>query len=203
MITSCAVLLAVVAGAPAQAAAASGCRPSVRALQHRLTSLGYPVGRIDGCDGPGTRAAVMALQRTHGLASDGIAGPAVRRALARPVPVISAWARGGSRMEVDLRRQVMLEIRSGRVVRVYAVSTGAPGFSTPAGRFRVQRKEQRSWSTQYEVWLPWASYFHNGVAVHAGDVSRVRASHGCVRVAAPLAARVYAAMHQGSAIVVR
>lgn len=86
----------------------------------------------------------------------------------------------------------------------YAISSGGAGFATPRGNFRVIRKETRSWSFEYRVFLPFASYFTSrGVAVHAGDVSRPRASHGCVRVAAAVAAEVYAAMPAGSQVVVR
>ena len=47
----------------------------------------------------------------------------------------------------------------------------------------MTRKEQRSWSVPYKVWLPWASYFVGGVAFHEyPDVPPTAASHGCVRV---------------------
>ncbi|HWH95688.1 MAG TPA: peptidoglycan DD-metalloendopeptidase family protein [Baekduia sp.] len=63
---------------PAQARAAS---PSTAALQVALHARGLYGGSIDGLRGPGTAAAVMRLQRRAGLAVDGIAGPATRRAL--------------------------------------------------------------------------------------------------------------------------
>ncbi len=44
------------------------------------------------------------------------------------------------------------------------------------------RKEDRSWSVPYKVWLPWASYFVGGIAFHESpDVPGYPASHGCVR----------------------
>lgn len=48
----------------------------VALMQKRLAELGYYLGEIDGVFGNGTRAAVLAFQRAHGLAKiDGKAGP--------------------------------------------------------------------------------------------------------------------------------
>ncbi|MDX6732013.1 MAG: hypothetical protein QOC54_1961 [Baekduia sp.] len=65
-------------GIPAQAGAAS---PSTASLQVALHARGLYGGTIDGLRGPGTRAAVVRLQRRAGLEVDGIAGPATRRVL--------------------------------------------------------------------------------------------------------------------------
>jgi peptidoglycan hydrolase-like protein with peptidoglycan-binding domain len=46
----------------------------VRSLQHLLRARGRPVD-VDGIFGPRTKAAVQDLQRSEGLASDGIVGP--------------------------------------------------------------------------------------------------------------------------------
>ncbi|HVK78250.1 MAG TPA: peptidoglycan-binding domain-containing protein, partial [Kofleriaceae bacterium] len=53
---------------------ASGSRgPQVYELQALLTAAGHTT-RLDGRFGADTRAAVIAFQRAHGLATDGIAG---------------------------------------------------------------------------------------------------------------------------------
>ena len=55
-------------------------------------------------------------------------------------------------------------------------------FATPPGSYSVFRKEARSWSVPFKVWLPWASYFVGGIAFHEyPDVPVTPASHGCVR----------------------
>jgi putative chitinase len=53
----------------------------VTRLQQALTAHGFPVTR-DGSFGPGTETALRCFQAAHGLAVDGIAGPACWTALA-------------------------------------------------------------------------------------------------------------------------
>jgi peptidoglycan hydrolase-like protein with peptidoglycan-binding domain len=171
---------------PAQPAPEPPTDPSqgVRELQQRLADLSYlPAEAVDGRDGERTRFAVLAFQKWQGLGRDGVAGPVTRAALARATRPTPRTSGGGNRFEVLLDRQLALYIESGTVVRTLHVSTGAPGFETPAGVYSVFRKEQQSWSVPYKVWLPWASYFVGGVAFHqAPDIPPQAASHGCVRV---------------------
>jgi murein DD-endopeptidase MepM/ murein hydrolase activator NlpD len=72
--------LTTVAAVPATAARAAG-EAEVAALQVALRARGLYGGTVDGLRGPGTAAGVLAFQRRAGLAADGIAGPATRRAL--------------------------------------------------------------------------------------------------------------------------
>lgn len=53
----------------------------VEALQKRLSTLGYKVGKIDGDFGAATRSAVLAFQADNNLTTDGIVGSATRDAL--------------------------------------------------------------------------------------------------------------------------
>ena len=63
-------------------------------LQQRLKELGYYTSAVDGQFGPGTRTAVIAFQRQHGLDADGIVGEGTKSVLysdraqpkATPVP---------------------------------------------------------------------------------------------------------------------
>ena len=106
----------------------------------------------------------MAVQKWNGLTRDGVAGPRTRaalRAARRP-----ATDRAGRRVDVLIDRQVALLVdRRGVVRRTISVSTGAPGYDTPRGSFRVNRKERNSWSVPYKVWLPYASCFNAGIAL--------------------------------------
>jgi putative chitinase len=55
--------------------------PDVTALQTALRKAGFNPGAIDGFFGLGTQAAVLAFQRSEGLAADGIVGPNTAKAL--------------------------------------------------------------------------------------------------------------------------
>jgi lipoprotein-anchoring transpeptidase ErfK/SrfK len=193
------VLGATSLGQPATAAAGSGLLtlgstgPKVTALNERLGRLSY---LRRGADSPrfGARTyhAVVAFQLQEGLAADGVVGPQTRGALAearRPRPRLSA---AGRRIEVWRGRQLAYLVRDGRVRRTFHVSTGAAGYTTPSGTFTVSRREERSWSVPYRVWLPWAAYFNGGIALHGhAQVPTYPASHGCVRVPMPFARAVY------------
>ena len=166
---------------------------SVRRLQERLAELRYlPKRAIDGVDGYRTQQAVIAFQSWRGLERDGVVGPATTAALAKAKAPRPQAGGPSKRIEVYRDRGVALLIAHGRTKRAVHVSTGAPGTSTPAGTFKVFRKELRSWSVPFQVWLPYASYFNNGIAFHEyPDVPVYPASHGCVRVPAPEAEGLY------------
>lgn len=178
--------------------------PNTRQLQERLADLQYlPRSAVDGVEGYRTQQAVIAFQSWEGLARDGVVGPATTAALAKaksPKPQAGGPSR---RIEVDRERGVALLIAHDRVKRAIHVSTGAPGTSTPAGTFEVFRKELKSWSVPFQVWLPYASYFTGGIAFHEyPDVPVFPASHGCVRVPAPEAAGLYRFAKLGTTVVV-
>ncbi len=156
----------------------------IRKLQQRLADLGYLLeSHVDGRPGMETTFAVIAFQKWSGLGRDGVVGPATSRALAtakRPEPI---GVGTGTRIEVLLDRQLALLIEGTRVMRTVGVSTGKGSNATPPGSFKVFRKEVKSWSYPFQVWLPWASYFVGGIAFHEyPDVPTQAASHGCVRV---------------------
>jgi hypothetical protein len=155
------------------------------ALRRRLDDLGFlPQRGASGTAAERLEVGVLAFEKWAGLPRDGRLDPRDVSALlvaARPTP--SQRLGPGRRIEVLLDRQVALLVQDDRVERVVHISTGAPGWSTPAGSFRVYRKERYSWSVPFEVWMPWASYFTGGIAFHEYSyVPAYPASHGCVRV---------------------
>lgn len=61
--------------------------PEVKQIQQALKDKGFDPGVIDGLFGPGTEAAVVALQKSEGLAPDGIVGQQTLKALGIVPPV--------------------------------------------------------------------------------------------------------------------
>lgn len=158
--------------------------PTTRELQLLLADLGVMArAGVTGVEDERTGVAVLAFEKWARLPRDGRLDPAAVSALlraARPRPAERLGA--GKRVEVLLDRQLALLIEDDRVQRVVHISTGAYG-RTPAGSFRVYRKETMSWSVPFSVWMPWASYFVGGIAFHEyPSVPVYPASHGCVRV---------------------
>ena len=119
---------------------------STKWIQQRLVALGYlPSSAVTGHLGPWTRGAVIAFQGWEKLARDGVPGPATiarLRTAKRPTPAAGA----GKRIEVYLAAQVALLVNGNRVDRVIKVSTGAPGYATPAGNYAIYRKHPKDWS---------------------------------------------------------
>jgi lipoprotein-anchoring transpeptidase ErfK/SrfK len=106
-------------------------------------------------------------------------------------------------VEVHRSAGVVLLVERGRVLRAVHASAGAPGYQTPAGAFTVFRKEINSWSVPYRVWLPHASYFNGGIALHGyADVPATPASHGCVRIPLAEAPAVYEFARIGTRVLV-
>jgi hypothetical protein len=167
--------------------------PGPRDLEQVLADLGFmsPTG-VDGHLDDETSIAVLSFEKWSGLPRDGILDDRVVSALllaTRPQPFLR---RPGKRIELLLRRQVALQIVDNRVERVFHVSSGAGG-RTPTGSFRVYRKERLSWSVPFSTWMPWASYFVGGIAIHEySPVPAYPASHGCVRMMARDAPLMYA-----------
>jgi len=69
--------------------------PEVTALQTRLKELGFDPNGVDGNFGPGTKAALIAFQKSKGLTADGVAGPQTMAAL-QPGTAAAAGASTGT-----------------------------------------------------------------------------------------------------------
>jgi lipoprotein-anchoring transpeptidase ErfK/SrfK len=193
-------------GGPTSAAPATGGHvpTGAREVQLRLVALRYlPSDAVSGRWDYRTAQALMAFQAWQGLARDGVAGPQTRAALRTAAVPKAARPSSGRSVEVYRAKGVTLLIAGDRVVRAIHSSSGRAGYTTPAGRYRVFRKELNSWSYPYSTWLPYASYFNAGIAFHAyADVPAQPASHGCIRISAPEAAFLYAFAAVGTPVTV-
>jgi lipoprotein-anchoring transpeptidase ErfK/SrfK len=176
----------------------------VRGVQLRLSALGY----LDPSDATGstsylTEQALLAFQGWEELDRTGTVTGQTQVALftaSRPQP---AARRPGKRIEISRDRGVLLMVEDGEVVRAVHTSTGSFG-RTPAGDFRVYVKSLYSWSKPFHVWMPYAAYFHGGIATHQSpDVPSYPASHGCVRLPEGEAERVYRFVDLGTPVAVR
>jgi hypothetical protein len=159
-----------------------------RAVQTSLAALGYlPQDAITGVFDYRTMQAVIAFQAWEGLQRDGVVGPQTSKRLAtaaRPLPLSRA---PGRHVEIYRQRGVVLLIDGAKLVRAIHTSTGIggddPDLGTPPGTWKIYRKELRSWSVPYKTWLPYASYWNAGWALHGyADVPARPASHGCARL---------------------
>jgi lipoprotein-anchoring transpeptidase ErfK/SrfK len=100
------------------------------------------------------------------------------------------------RVEIDRASQTM-DVRVDGVRRYrWRVSTGRPGYGTPAGVFHPQWMATQWFShVYYDAPMPHAIFFRGGFAIHGSyEISRLGgpASHGCVRLRPSAAAILFA-----------
>jgi hypothetical protein len=172
-------------------------------VQRCLAALHYlPKGAVSGVDDYRTQQALMAFQAWSGLARDGIDGHKTRARLevaAPPKP--RSESATGHYAEVFRSLGVLLCVNNGKLVQVVHCSTGRPSLPTPAGHFSIFLKSLDWWSTKYLDWMPFASFFSGGDAIHGfPDVPAYPASHGCCRISMPEAPWVYTFMYYGAQV---
>jgi lipoprotein-anchoring transpeptidase ErfK/SrfK len=99
---------------------------------------------------------------------------------------VSSSAEAGLLVRVDRASQTMEVSTDGAYLYSWRVSTGRPGYGTPAGTFHPQRMAARWFSTvYYNAPMPHAIFFYGGFAIHGSyDIARLGgpASHGCIRL---------------------
>ena len=176
---------------------------TVRGVQLRLWTLGYlDRSSVTGTLDYTTEQALLAFQGWEGLARTQTVTGETQVALfraSRPEPFTH---RQGKRVEIHRDRSVLLLVEDNEVRRAVHTSTGVFG-RTPAGTFHVYRKELLSWSQPFHVWMPYASYFTGGIAMHEyPDVPAFPVSHGCVRLPDGEAIRVYMFVEIGTPVYV-
>ena len=171
----------------------------VRLLQRGLDELHYAVPRNDSYDAA-TGRAVMAFRKVNGMARSYSADRAViEKVLAGRGAFKVRHPDAGHHVEADISRQVLALIEGGKVVDTYHTSTGSPATPTVIGSFRVYMKDP---GTNAKGMVK-SSYFIRGYAIHGYvDVPAFNASHGCLRVPIPDAARIYAFASMGTRVIV-
>jgi hypothetical protein len=176
---------------------------SVRGVQLRLETLGYlDRSEVSGTLDYATEQALTAFQGWEGLTRTGTITGETQVALFRASTPEPLTHRPGKRVEIHRDRGVLLLVENNDVRRAVHTSTGSFG-RTPAGTFHVYRKELLSWSVPFHVWMPYASYFVGGIAMHEYSyVPAYPASHGCVRLPTGEANQVYEFVQVGTPVYV-
>ena len=105
---------------------------------------------------------------------------------------------------VSLAQQLAYVYRNGVRIGVTTVSTGKPGFETPAGVYSILQKRREHYSNLYDdAPMPYMQRLTwDGVALHAGRVAKSPASHGCVRLPETFASKLFEVTEHGMTVVI-
>lgn len=111
---------------------------------------------------------------------------------------------GAVKMVVSLADQKGYLYRGDRLVAVTTVSTGKPGHPTPVGIFPVMAKKEMHHSRTYDnAPMPFMQRLDDyGIALHAGHVPDYPASHGCIRLPAGFAKKLYGVTRVGTTVMI-
>ena len=122
-----------------------------------------------------------------------VPAPVVKPPKPKPPTVEQALA-GGVLIVVSIPTQHVFVFKDGSEWGSATVSTGKRGHDTPVGVFPILQKSVAHRSTLYnDAPMPYMQRLTwGGVALHGGNVSRYRASHGCIRLPHAFAKKLFA-----------
>ena len=115
-----------------------------------------------------------------------------------------APTRGEAQVVISLTDQMAYLYRSGELVAVSTISSGTQRNPTPTGIFPILEKKPIHHSRKYDnAPMPFMQRIDQyGIAMHAGQLPGYAASHGCIRLPAKFAARLYKVTQIGSTVVI-
>ncbi len=188
----------------AQEAAAVAPPAAVLRWRYPNVPAGLTAMWAPGTAGTMTRGALMAFQSTNGLTADGVAGPAVWKALITAVDSGKGVSTAGYTYVMVDKGTSPESLRlwhNGRIAVTASVNTGIPQAPTASGTYPVfehlplttMSGTNPDGSHYNDPGIPWTSYFNGGDALHGFT----RASYGspqslgCVEMTFSDAARVY------------
>ncbi|KQT33778.1 hypothetical protein ASG29_04990 [Sphingomonas sp. Leaf412] len=106
-------------------------------------------------------------------------------------------------VQVDLSRQIVSVFRNGEEIGSAVVLYGTDGKPTPSGVFPIMQKARDHRSSLYDAAMPFMLRLTgDGVAIHASDVRRGRATHGCIGVPPAFAEKLFAVVAHGDPVVI-
>ena len=105
---------------------------------------------------------------------------------------------------VSIPEQKMAVFRNGIRIGSSTVSTGSKGHNTPDGVFTVLQKKVDHESSIYKgAKMPHMQRLNwDGIAMHAGNLPGYPASHGCVRLPADFAQKLYSVTTVGTTVII-
>lgn len=105
---------------------------------------------------------------------------------------------------VSLNEQSIYVYRNGVAIGVGPISSGKPGYETPAGVYSILQKEREHRSNLYDdAPMPYMQRLTwDGIALHGGTLPGHPASHGCVRLPQAFAEKLFAITQRGGIVVV-
>ena len=111
---------------------------------------------------------------------------------------------GPERVVVSLSDQLAFLYRGDTLVAVTTISTGTPDRRTPTGIFNVLEKKPMHRSRKYDnAPMPFMQRIDQyGIALHAGHNPGHPASHGCIRLPAKFAAKLYSVTGIGTPVLI-
>jgi len=120
------------------------------------------------------------------------------RYLWRDVPASA----GAERVVVSLSDQLAYLYRGDTLMAVTTISSGNPKKPTPTGIFSILEKKPMHRSRKYDnAPMPFMQRIDGfGIALHAGHNPGYAASHGCVRLPAQFAAKLYKVTDVGTPV---
>ena len=104
---------------------------------------------------------------------------------------------------IDLANQRGMCLVDGRVAMDFPVCTGTRSHITPTGIFRISEKDINHRSNLYNCPMPYFMRLTNeGIGLHIGDVYRVPASHGCIRMTRDACIDLFNTLPRGTEVVI-
>jgi hypothetical protein len=109
---------------------------------------------------------------------------------------------GPMEIVVSLNAQRAYIFRKERLIGVTTVSTGRKGHERPTGSFPILQKKKMHFSNLYnDAPMPFMQRMNwDGIALHAGNIPGVPASHGCVRLPKEFSELLYQETRIGSIV---
>jgi hypothetical protein len=177
---------------PAQVQRAGG--PSPAAFPARDEAL-IPAPRPVMAPGPRTVAEVRVLRE---LPVSGWLEPGRYIWDDRGVPA------GPTTIVVNIRGRVLSAYRSGIEVGRSSLIYGADDKPTPFGAFDILQKDAHHVSRTYgNAPMPYTLRLTNdGVSIHGSEMGDDLATHGCIGLPRPFAAKLFASAHVGDRVIV-